>query len=225
MVGRAALNADGQDAAYFFKDDQYVKITWSPGHGGDTIRYGPTKISSEWSTLKEVGFHQIDAILHIPGDINTAYFFSGPKYVRIQFTPSSPQEQLLGGVRSIAANWRSLAKAGFEHVDVAIVVPGTTDQAYFFSGREFCRVSFKEGSASPDELLDGPHMIRERWDELGFDTIDTIIPSPTSSKHAYVFSRNRAARIVFVPGGGVEPDVGPQSAAEYWPSLHKAGFY
>ncbi|KAG8704250.1 hypothetical protein FRC08_002343 [Ceratobasidium sp. 394] len=225
MVGRAALNADGQDATYFFEGDRYVKITWWPDQGGDTIRYGPTKIFNEWHTLKEIGFNQIDAILPIPGDTNTAYFFSGSKYVRLKFTPSSSKEELLGSVRSTTANWRSLAKAGFDRVDAAIPVPGTTNQAYFFSGREFCRVSFREGVASPDELLDGPHMIRDRWEGLGVNTIDTIFPSPTSHKHAYFFSGSQAGRLAFVSGGNVELDVGLLDAADYWPSLHQAGFY
>ncbi|KAG9080193.1 hypothetical protein FRC06_006964 [Ceratobasidium sp. 370] len=225
MVGRAALNIVNQNVTYFFKDDKYAKVTWTPDHGGDSVTYGPKETWNEWKSLKEAGFARIDAILPIPGNVNKAYFFCGDKYARIQFTPSSSEEQILGGVRSIANNWGSLVKAGFNHVDAAMIVPGTTDQAYFFCGNEFCRVLFKEGASSPDELLDGPHMIRDRWSGLGFRTIDTVVPSPTSAKHAYVFSGAQAARIILVPGGGVQTDVGPRNAADYWPSLHQAGFY
>ncbi|KAG9100975.1 hypothetical protein FS749_011255 [Ceratobasidium sp. UAMH 11750] len=225
MVGRAALNIVNQNVTYFFHGDKYCKVSWQPDHGGDSVSYGPTEIFKEWKTLKEAGFDRIDGILPIPGTKDKAYFFCRDKYARIQFTPSSSEEQTLGGVRTIADNWHSLAKAGFERVDAAMIVPGTTDQAFFFCGNEFCRVSFKEGASSPDELLDGPHMIRDRWSGLDFQTIDTIVPSPTSAKHAYVFSKDRAARVILVPGGGVQTDVGPSKAADYWPSLHKAGFY
>ncbi|KAG8736342.1 hypothetical protein FRC10_009416 [Ceratobasidium sp. 414] len=225
MVGRAALNIIDQSVSYFFKDDKYCKVSWKPDQGGDTVTYGPTEIFKEWKSLKEAGFARIDAILPIPGNVNKAYFFSGSQYARIQFTPASSDEQILGGVRSITDNWGSLAKAGFERVDAAMIVPGTTGQAYFFSGNEFCRVSFKEGVSSPDELLDGPHMIRDRWSGSGFRTIDTIVPHPTSANRVYIFSGDKASRVILVPGGGVDTDVGPSNAADYWPSLHKAGFY
>ncbi|KAG8739442.1 hypothetical protein FRC10_005614 [Ceratobasidium sp. 414] len=225
MVGRAALNIVGQNVTYFFNDDKYCKVSWTPDQGGDTVTFGPTETFKEWKTLKEAGFARIDAILPIPGNVNKAYFFCGSQYARIQFTPSSPEEKTIGGIHSITGSWGSLAKAGFERVDAAMIVPGTTDQAYFFSGNEFCRVRFKEAVSSTDELLDGPHMIRDRWSGSGFQTIDTIVPSPTSAKHIYVFSGTKASRLILVPGGGVETDVGPSNAADYWPSLHKAGFY
>ncbi|KAG9126089.1 hypothetical protein FRC07_004932 [Ceratobasidium sp. 392] len=226
MVGRAALNAltEGKNTTYFFHGDKYVKIAWTPGAGGDKVQYGPTETWNEWKTLKEAGFTHIDAILPIPGHANRAYFFCGDKYVRTEFTPGTSKEENVGRVHSIS-EWHSLKKAGFNHVDAALNVPGTTDQAYFFCGNKMARVSFKEGVGSPDELKEGPHMICDHWSGLGFHSIDTIIPHPTSNEHAYVFSGNQACRIVLLPGGGVDRDVGPKDAASYWPSLHQAGFY
>ncbi|KAG8726109.1 hypothetical protein FRC12_023700, partial [Ceratobasidium sp. 428] len=141
-MGRGAMNVltRGDNTSYFFKDNKYVKIQWTPGYGGDKVTYGPTEFAKEWSTLRETGFTHIDAILPIPEAKDyTAYFFCGEKYARIHFTPSQPGDQVLGGVRTITSNWKSLAKAGFEHVDAAMIVPGTTDQAFIFSGNEFCR--------------------------------------------------------------------------------------
>ncbi|QRV75854.1 hemopexin domain protein [Ceratobasidium sp. AG-Ba] len=225
MVGRGAINFTdrGHGVTYFFDNDKYVWCNWTPGKYDDNIGWGPTHW--DWVALIETKFPRVDAILPCPGEVNRGYFFCGDQYARIQFTPRDGKNQkLLGGVRPLS-EWHSLVKAGFDRVDAAMIVPGTTDQAYFFSRNEFCRVSFKEGSAAPDELLEGPFLIRERWPNLGFKTIDTIIPDPSSPNQAYVFSGDKAARIALVVGGGVDVKTGPMNAAEYWKSLHGAGFY
>ncbi|QRW04761.1 hemopexin domain protein [Ceratobasidium sp. AG-Ba] len=227
MVGRAAVNFIHGDktTTYFFKDGEYVRVQWTPGSNDDRVTFGPAKITDHWKALSDAGFGRVDAILPIAGKENRAYFFCGGEYARIQYTPGDgPEGQILGGVRSLN-NWRSLATAGWDCVDAAILVPGTMDQAYFFSRNEFCRVSFKEGSGSADELLEGPYLIQQRWSNLGFQTIDTIIPSPSSPNQAYVFSGGFAARIELVVGGGVDVKAGPMSAAEYWQSLGEVGFY
>ncbi|KAG8706115.1 hypothetical protein FRC12_007188 [Ceratobasidium sp. 428] len=228
MVGRSAVNfalKDGSTLSYFFNGPKYVEIAWKPGSSDDCITYGPTEFAKEWLSLKETGFDRIDAILPIPGHDNRAYFFCGDKYARIEYAPGSSKEKIIGGVRSIHHNWSTIKKANFDQVDAAMIVPGTTNQAFIFCRNEYIHVSFKEGTANSDELLDGPHMTRERWNRLGWQTIDTIIPHPTSSEQAYVFSGKEAGRVALVPGGGPYFETGPSEAATYWPSLKKAGFY
>ncbi|QRV78184.1 hemopexin domain protein [Ceratobasidium sp. AG-Ba] len=228
MVGRAAVNfvSGGKNGAYFFDGDKYVRIEWTPGQYGDHITFGPTEFAKEWKSLREAKFSRIDAILPIPGHENRAYFFSGSQYARVQFTPGDgSKEETLGGVRSIRDNWVSLAKVGWDHLDAAMLVPGETNQAYFFSGNEYCRVSFKEGVAKSDELLEGPNLIRHHWPRLGLSQVDTTLPDPKAAEKVYGFSGSEAWRVKLIPGGGVDVLNGPTKASEYWQSLHKAGFY
>ncbi|KAF8601636.1 hypothetical protein BDV93DRAFT_585062 [Ceratobasidium sp. AG-I] len=224
MVGRAATNITGQNQSYFFKGDKYVKINWTPGTTDDTIAYGPTEFIKEWASLKETGFKQIDAILPIPGHDHRAYFFSGDKYARIEYVPGAPGDKILGGVRSIKDNWASVAKAGFDHLDAAIMVPGTTDQAYILCGEQYCRINFREGK-NDDELLDGPKAITTGWGAMKFKSVDTIIPEPSTTHGAYAFCGDQYARMKIVVGGYDDLVTGPKDVAPYWPSLKKAGFY
>ncbi|KAG8734026.1 hypothetical protein FRC10_012000 [Ceratobasidium sp. 414] len=206
----------------------YARIDWTPGQR-DTLAYGPTEFGSDWKSLRDAGFARIDAILPIPDRVYEAFVFSGTKFCRIRYLVDQNDDELLTSVSSIAPHWDSLSKAGFDHVDGAMVVPGTTHQAYFFSGSKFCRVVFSANAGEPDELLEGPYELCERWSKLGLNTIDMMIPSPYTTlctlTHAYVFSGAQAARVNLVPGGGVDVIMGPIRAETYWPSLHDAGFY
>ncbi|KAG9083930.1 hypothetical protein FS749_005623 [Ceratobasidium sp. UAMH 11750] len=198
--------------------------SFSPPGKTETYFFFVPAIFKGWSALKEAGFARVDATLPIPGNVNKAYFFSGSQYARIQFTPGSSKEQILGGVHPIS-DWRSLSKAVFNHVDAAMIVLGKTDQAYIFSGNKICRILFREGTSDGDELLDGSHVIRARWGKLSFWKVDRIVPNPHLPGQAYVFAGSQAARISITPEGGANVEVGPKNAADHWPSLHKAGFY
>ncbi|KAG8717247.1 hypothetical protein FRC08_007909 [Ceratobasidium sp. 394] len=228
MVGRAAIKIYGCDQYHFFSGNLYVRVDWMPGHR-DTLAYGPTEFVNDWKSLRDAGFSRIDAILPIPDEVYEAFVFSGTQFCRIRYLVGQNDDVLLSSVGSITSYWSSLAKAGFDHVDGAMIVPGSTDQAFFFSGSKFCRVLFNVGLGRSDELLEGPREISERWAKLGFQTIDTMLPSPYTAlstlTHAYVFSEDRAARINLVPGGDVDVLTGPLGAAAYWPSLGDAGFY
>ncbi|CAE6347119.1 unnamed protein product [Rhizoctonia solani] len=224
MAGVAALNITGTNQSYFFQGDRYVKIKWTPGKTDDEISYGPTEFAKEWASLKEAGFYGVDAILPIPGHDHRAYFFSGDKYARIEYVPGAPGDKILGGVRPIKGNWLSVDKAGFESVDGALLVPGTTDQAYIFSGDKYIRIRFTEGKID-DELLDGPKPISVGWSKIGFESFDTIFPRPGSDNGAYIFSGDKYVQAKVVVGGYDELVSEPRDIGRYWPSLVKAGFY
>ncbi|CAE6413906.1 unnamed protein product [Rhizoctonia solani] len=224
MVGRAALNITGTDESYWFKGDKYVRYKWTPGTTTDSISYGPTEFVKEWASLKEAGFPQIDAILPVPGQDRRAYFFCGDKYARIEYVVGAPGDKILGGVRPIKGNWLSLDKAGFSSVDGALMVPGSNDQAYVFSGEQYCRIKFTEGQIN-DELLDGPKPITVGWSVMKFSSVDTIIPRPGNNQNAYVFSGDKYVQIKVNVGGYDELISDHRDVAPYWPGLHKAGFY
>ncbi|QRV97889.1 hemopexin domain protein [Ceratobasidium sp. AG-Ba] len=226
MVGRAALDIPGRgyNQLYFFKGSKYAKINWNSRHDEQSLAAVPTQFANDWHSLKEAGFTQIDAILPIPGTDHRAYFFSGSQYARIGFVPGTAgEDQIYGGVRPIAENWKSLAKAGFGHLDAALLVPNSQNQAYFFSGEKYCRVSFQEGSQEDDELLDGPKSISEGWPAIPFHSIDAIFPEPRTHINFYVFSGTKYAKIVIGEGGKQELITGPTDVAPDWPALHEAG--
>ncbi|KAG9126953.1 hypothetical protein FRC07_001252 [Ceratobasidium sp. 392] len=224
MVGRAVMKIYGYDQYHFFDGPSYVRIDWTPGQR-DVLAYGPALIINDWKSLRDAGFTQIDAILPLADEIYQAFVFSGTRFCRIRYLVGQGDDDLLTSVGSIKEHWGSLARAGFHKVDGAMIVPGTTDQAYFFSGTKICRVAFN----TTDELLEGPYEISERWAKLGYKTIDSIFPSPYTSlstvTHAYVSSEARAAHINLIPGGDVDVITGPSDVAMYWPALHHAGFY
>ncbi|CAE6437405.1 unnamed protein product [Rhizoctonia solani] len=224
MPGRGACNIIDKGQSYFFKGDKYVKINWTPDKADSTIAYGPTEFVKDWPSLKEAGFDRVDAILPIFGYDYHAYFFCGDKYAHIEYVPDGTGDKILGGVRPIKGNWLSLDKAGFSSVDGALMLPGSKDKAYIFSGEQYCRIRFTEGQVN-DELLDGPRPITLGWSGMKFSKIDTIIPRPGSDDGAYVFSDRKYVQLKVVVGGYSEPVSDPRDVAPYWPSLHKAGFY
>ncbi|KAG8753782.1 hypothetical protein FRC11_007137 [Ceratobasidium sp. 423] len=224
MVGRAALNISGTDETYWFKGNQYVRYKWTPGTTTDSISYGPTEFVKEWESLKQTGFKQIDAILPVPGQDRRAYFFSGDKYARIEYVVGAPGDKIIGGTKAIHDGWPSLKKAGFDHVDGGLLVPGKTNEAYIFSGEQYIRIKLTEGQAN-DELLDGPKPITVGWSVTKFQKIDTIIPRPGNDQNAYLFSQDKYVQIKVNVGGYDELISDHRDVAPYWPGLHKAGFY
>jgi hypothetical protein len=224
MVGRAALNITNTNQTYFFKGNKYVKIYWTPGTADEGISYGPTEFVKEWASLKDTGFLQVDAIMPIPGHDHRAYFFCGSQYARIEYVPGAGGDKIIGSVKSISDGWPSLAKAKFDHVDGALIVPGRSNEAYIFSGAKYCRIRFTEGQTN-DELLDGPKAITTGWSVMKFKEVDTIIPHPTNNQNAYVFSGVKYAQIKVNVGGYDDLISGPRDVTPYWPSLEMAGFY
>ncbi|KAG9098173.1 hypothetical protein FRC06_006678 [Ceratobasidium sp. 370] len=212
MVGRAAIKIYGRDQYYFFNGEMYARVDCTPGQR-DNVMHGPAEFATDWKSLRDTGFSQIDAILPIPDQVDEAFVFSGTKFCRIRYLVDHDDDELLTEVHPITPHWSSLTKAGFNYVDGAMVVPATTNQAYFFSGSRFCRVAFSTGSDQSDELLEGPYELCERWAKLGFQAIDTIIPSQyttlSSLTNAYVFSGIQTARINLIPGGEVDLMTGP----------------
>ncbi|KAG9121535.1 hypothetical protein FRC07_002456 [Ceratobasidium sp. 392] len=169
--GRAALNVPNTNETYFFHNNQYVKIQWTPGSSeGDKIIHGPASINKEWDALHKAGFKQVDAAFEIGNDM--AYVFSGKKYCRIRGT-----DQMIGEVRNITDGWPSLKEAKFDTVDAALHTPGHPDQAYFFSGNKYVRVEFQPGTTN-DKIIDGPKSIHEGWPNMPFKHIDMALPHP-----------------------------------------------
>lgn len=153
MVASAALNVPNTNYdTYFFKGDQYIRMHWNPTTlNSDTNIQGPAKFADDSPALKSTGFSYIDAVLPIPGNDQQAHFFSGSRYAKIDLAlvPGAGKNATAGNVgNTISGGWPGLRTAGFESgIDAALVVPNTTNQAFFFKGDKYCRVSFNQGAS------------------------------------------------------------------------------
>lgn len=100
---------DRTNAAYFFSGTWYARIRYIPGTAEEKVISNPARIVDGWKTLAKANFDTIDAVIPVPGLKNEAYFFSGSPYVRIRFTPDSPEEQIVSDPTRIAGAWKCLA--------------------------------------------------------------------------------------------------------------------
>lgn len=220
---RASFPVPGQaNQAYFFHGTKYAKVKYTASTSDDEVIYGPTEIAKEWKTLVQAGFSTVDAVLPVPGHADEVYFFSGTRYVRIKFTPATPDESIVAGPHPIADYWPSLVKAGFETVDAAFPVPGKADEAYVFSGNQYAKIRYHAGTTD-DVVTYGPKKTTEVWSTLnsaGFDTLDAVLPVAGHEGQAYFFSGSQYAKIEFIPSTGTEKILyGPARVHEVWKSL------
>jgi hypothetical protein len=208
--------------AYFFHGTKYARIRFVPSSPDEQIIFGPASVAHEWKTLARAGFTTIDAALPVPGHVNQVYFFSGTRYVRVEFTPGTPEERIVFGPANIADEWKALVKAGFETVDAILPVPGHEGQAYFFSGNQYAKISFVPGTPTEDVQY-GPASIVGEWKTLGkagFDTVDAVLPVPGREDEAYFFSGSQYVKIKFVPSSSTEEILyGPVRIVHEWKTL------
>ncbi len=76
----ACFYAQMNNKYYFFKGDQYVRM--STGTGGAADAGYPKKIASEWNGMPAVFPPPYDAVVQSKKDLSIYYFFKGNQYVR-----------------------------------------------------------------------------------------------------------------------------------------------
>ncbi|KAH6633877.1 Hemopexin-like domain-containing protein [Chaetomium sp. MPI-SDFR-AT-0129] len=223
-----ALPVEGQtNEVYFWHGNNYAKIRFTPSTNDDEIVFGPAKVTSHWKTFAQAGFTTVDAAVPVPGFPRQVYFFSGTRYVRVEYKAGTSEEKIVYGPYPITEQWPSLVKAGFDTVDAILPVPGEPNQAYFFSGNQYAKIKFEAGTKN-DEVLYGPTKITSEWktlNEAGFDKIDAAFPVPGHEGQAYFFSGSQYVKIEFVPSSSTEKILfGPKRTYEYWKTLASWGW-
>ncbi|KAK4941072.1 hypothetical protein LTR66_014847 [Elasticomyces elasticus] len=165
----------------------------------------------------------IDAGYIEPSNGN-GYVFKGDRYACIKVIPNTTIDQIVWGPKQYSQAWKSLVQAGFTMVDAVIPIPDGTGAIWVFSGLQYARINFKE-----DKVVFGPASIAENFPSLvkaGFPTIDAILPTPGEPNHAYVFYKDRFARITLTPGKPESSIVnGPALIANHWPALVSSGIH
>lgn len=74
--------------------------------------------------------------MNVPGSDHEVYFFRGTKYVKIHLQ----DDRITSGPASLADKWPGLTKACFDSIDTIMMVPDSTDDAYFFRGNKIVMI-------------------------------------------------------------------------------------
>lgn len=104
----------------------------SPGTPDERLVVGPKSIRDCWTTFNETDFGRVDTVVPVQGHRDQLYVFFGGRYLEIKIDDNPNDNSVNGGARTIPSGWKSLEKVGFDIVDAAVVVPGNTNQLYFF---------------------------------------------------------------------------------------------
>jgi hypothetical protein len=149
--------------AYFFCGNNYARVKYVPGQRGDYIIGKAESIQEGWPALKIAGFDVIDAALVAPGRDHQAYFFSGEKYCRVNYTPGAKDDKLVDGPHTIARAWHSLP---FSTVDTVFPNPKNKQNAYLFKEGRFVELELNVGSRV-DVIIIRETDASEKWPVLG----------------------------------------------------------
>ncbi|KAJ5972145.1 Hemopexin/matrixin [Penicillium vulpinum] len=188
----AACRIAGKEELYVFSGRHYGRVRFSKGGPEHSLAAGPTLLSKGWNTLPKMGFGTVDTLVPVPGHENQLYVFFGGRYARIKLE-NYDDSFVNDGARPITAGWKSLAQAGFDAVDAAMLTPGTKNEMYFFRGLNYVRLD-----NGTDKLVNKVAPIAQGWPSLvqaGFDCVDAIVPSPSGQDLYYVFRGDQFAVI------------------------------
>ncbi|MDF5753014.1 hypothetical protein [Spongiactinospora sp. TRM90649] len=112
----------------------------------------------------------------------------------------------------VSAGWPGFKSAGFDHIDVAVPVPGNPDQAWFFKDDQYLRYSI--GSA---QIVVKPRAIEDGWTGLrntGFaQGIDAAVRFTGPDEHLWLFSGNTYVRYDVNTDSIV---IGPKAIIDGW---------
>ncbi|OGM45018.1 hypothetical protein ABOM_005759 [Aspergillus bombycis] len=189
----AAYHIPGRKSVYIWSGRQYARIDFEPGGTEEHLVSGPRSIASGWTTMAEKGVGRVDAVVPVPGHKDQLYVFFGGKYLKIKLDDKLHDSFVNKDALPISHGWKALAKAGFDTVDAAMLVPGTTTQMYFFRGLNYLR-----WDNDKDEILNGPSPIKDGWPALaasGFDVVDAVFAHPEYDDVFYFFHGDKYARI------------------------------
>ncbi|HKR11015.1 MAG TPA: hemopexin repeat-containing protein [Pyrinomonadaceae bacterium] len=143
----AALWRQSNQKTYFFKGNQYCRLT------GSTVDAGyPKPIAGNWNGLPADFQAGIDAALWRQSN-NKIYFFKGDRYVRLTETTVDP-----GYPKPIGTNWEGLPASFQQKIDAAMMRLDT-GQIYMFSGRRYVRYTNVANGIDPGY----PNWIDKNW--------------------------------------------------------------
>lgn len=121
------LKSNGKN--YFFKDNQYLRLT------GTTVDEGyPQRLPGGWEGLPASWNSGIDAAFFLRSN-GKNYFFKGNQYVRLTGTKVDP-----GYPVRLPGGWEGLPVSWYSGIDAAIFLR-SNGKTYFFKGNEYVRLT------------------------------------------------------------------------------------
>ncbi|QRV82447.1 hemopexin domain protein [Ceratobasidium sp. AG-Ba] len=218
------ININDETGSYFFFENQYCAISWQPGAINDKVILHPDHFANDWPALAQNGFKTIDAIFPRPHYDNQWFFFSQGKYLIVQFDGSKLQgssEVIMGPCEVQFTNWIALTGGT---INGAIAIPGDDPQAWLFGGNQMQLVNVLSDGTM--QATGEAVYTAEKWNNLPWQTIDMIVPSPTNPNMAYVFSEGKYIHLDIQNRDDVRVSFGPEVVGEkYWKTLKDVGFY
>lgn len=161
MVDAVIPIPDNTGSIWVFSGVKYARINFKD----DKVTFGPALIAENWPSLDKAGFPTVDAIFPTPGEPNHAYFFYKDQFARITLTPGKAESSIVYGPSPIAKNWPVLASSGFHRLDAVIPAPGFPNDAYFFLGDKYIRLTVEPGTVQ-DKIVFGPASVVKHWPAL-----------------------------------------------------------
>ncbi|KAG8705916.1 hypothetical protein FRC09_002692, partial [Ceratobasidium sp. 395] len=120
-------------------------------------------ITDGWPSLKEAKFDTIDAALKTPGHPNQAYFFSGNKFVRVEFQVGTTNDKIVDGPKSIHEGWPHMP---FKQIDMALARPDNDQMGvYMFSEDQYCQLQVDVGGPN-DRIISKEREVAKYWPAL-----------------------------------------------------------
>ncbi|MBL8398255.1 MAG: hypothetical protein JNL84_08955 [Candidatus Accumulibacter sp.] len=175
----AALWREDNKKVYFFKGDEYVRLSDTTADAGY-----PKPIAGSWTGLPASFESGIDAACWRKAN-NKIYLFKGSQYVRL--TGATVDD---GYPKSIAGNWQDLPASFQSGVD-AVVWRESNDKIYMFKGSEYVRIT--------DTKMDAgyPRAIAGNWQGLPASFSNGISAGFThrGRKALYLFDGSQYARM------------------------------
>ncbi|KGO73649.1 Hemopexin/matrixin [Penicillium expansum] len=191
----AACRIATKEEIYIFAGRHYGRVRFSKGGPEHNLAAGPTLLSKGWNTLPKMGFG---------------------RYAKIKLE-NYDDSFVSDGARPITSGWKSLAQAGFDTVDAAMLTPGTKNEMYFFRGLHYVRLD-----NSTDKIVNKVAPIAEGWPSLvqaGFDCVDAIVAVPSGQDLYYVFNGDQFAVIKVDSSRGDTLVSPPKAISSLWQAL------
>jgi hypothetical protein len=191
---------------YFFKDNQYIRVTRGrTGPGDPPMDNGYPQNISAWN-WGSFGANGIDAALWSG---SKCYFFKGNQYIRVTRGFTGPGT-VDAGYPAPISNW-GWGSFGANGIDAAL---WSGPKCYFFKGNQYIRVSRGEtGPGTVDPGYPAP-ISKWGWGAFGATGISGALFSETVD---YFFSGNEYIRVTRGATGPGKVDAGyPQKISPPW---------
>ncbi|XP_058749972.1 albumin-2-like [Vicia villosa] len=155
-----AFDTDNNEA-FIFYENLCALIDYAPHSDKDKIISGPKKIADMFPFFKGTVFENgVNAAIRSTRG-KEVYLFKGDKYARIDYETN----RLVQNIKPIADGFPCFRGTIFEYGTDAAFASHKTNEAYFFKGENYARITFTPG-ATNDYIMGGVKKTLDYWPSL-----------------------------------------------------------